>query len=39
MTELAHTFTQLGIEQYLEAFIDEGFESRETVMDITESDL
>ncbi len=39
MTELGDIFARLGLEQYLETFVTEGFETWETVLDITESDL
>ncbi|MCJ1225733.1 hypothetical protein MMC12_002382 [Toensbergia leucococca] len=39
MTELTPVLSRLGLEQYLERFISEGFETWETVLDITESDL
>lgn len=39
MTELGPIFDRLGLGQYLERFLDEGFETWETVLDITESDL
>ncbi|KAI1213928.1 uncharacterized protein F4807DRAFT_409809 [Annulohypoxylon truncatum] len=39
MTSLEVIFGELGISQYLEAFFDQGFDSWETILDITESDL
>jgi hypothetical protein len=39
MTELGPILARLGIDQYLDAFIGEGFDTWETVLDITESDL
>ncbi|KAI9834871.1 MAG: hypothetical protein M1819_002779 [Sarea resinae] len=39
MTELGPIFARLGIAQYLGSFLAEGFETWETVLDITESDL
>ena len=39
MTDLATTFERLGLEQYLEQFVEEGFDTWETVLYITESDL
>lgn len=40
MTEpLGAIFGELGISQYLEAFLDQGFDSWDTILDITESDL
>lgn len=39
MTELGAVFARLGLEQYLDAFIVEGFDTWETVLDIQETDL
>lgn len=39
MNFLETTFGELGISQYLGAFIDQGFDSWDTILDITESDL
>lgn len=40
MTQLlANIFGELGIAQYLDAFLEQGFDSWETILDITESDL
>ncbi len=39
MTQLASIFTRLGLEQYLDSFIIEGFDTWETVLDIQEGDL
>lgn len=39
MTELSEMLEKLGLSQYLDVFVDEGFDSWQTVMDITESDL
>ncbi len=40
MTQLLTTiFGELGIAQYLDAFLEQGFDSWETILDITESDL
>jgi hypothetical protein len=39
MTELAEIFVELGISQYLGAFIDQGFDTWDTILDITESDF
>ena len=39
MSELGYILSQLGLAQYLECFIEEGFDTWETVLDITESDL
>lgn len=39
MNELGQILLRLGIGQYVDAFIAEGFDNWETVLDITESDL
>ena len=39
MTDLATIFQSLELSQYLENFIEEGFDTWETVLYITESDL
>ncbi|KAL9621279.1 MAG: hypothetical protein Q9160_004300 [Pyrenula sp. 1 TL-2023] len=39
MTELGSILTRLGLEGYLPAFLEEGFDTWETVLDITENDL
>jgi hypothetical protein len=39
MTELGYMLARLGLSQYLDRFIKEGFETRDTLLDITESDL
>jgi len=39
MTELAHILERLGLSQYLAIFVSEGFDTWETLQDITESDL
>lgn len=40
MTQLLVTiFGELGITQYLDAFLEQGFDTWETILDITESDL
>ncbi|EXJ96071.1 hypothetical protein A1O1_01197 [Capronia coronata CBS 617.96] len=39
MTDLAPHLERLGLEQYLDAFIGEGFDSWETLTDIQESDF
>ena len=39
MTELSEIFDRLGLLQYLESFINEGFETWEVVLYVTESDL
>lgn len=37
--ELGDTLARLGLSQYLERFVQEGFDTWETVLDITETDL
>lgn len=32
-------FAELGISQYLDIFLEQGFDTWETILDITESDL
>ncbi|KAI9053781.1 hypothetical protein LZ554_002730 [Drepanopeziza brunnea f. sp. 'monogermtubi'] len=39
MTELASIFSELGISHYLYDFIEQGFDTWETILDITESDF
>lgn len=39
MTELGPIFERLGLEQYIGAFLEEGFDTWEVVLCITESDL
>ncbi|KAF2405511.1 hypothetical protein EJ06DRAFT_28612 [Trichodelitschia bisporula] len=39
MTDLSDRLERLGLTQYLEIFVQEGFDTWETVLDITESDL
>ena len=39
MTDLSSVLAKLGLIRYLEKFKEEGFETWETVLDITESDL
>lgn len=39
MTELAEIFNELGISQYLNEFLEQGFDTWETILDITESDF
>ncbi|RKF80586.1 putative hmg box protein [Golovinomyces cichoracearum] len=39
ITELEDILTELGLTQYLEDFIEHGFDSWQTVLDITESDF
>jgi hypothetical protein len=39
MIDLGGALARLGLSQYFERFIQEGFDTWETVLDITESDL
>ena len=39
MTELGDIFTELGISHYLYNFLEQGFDTWETILDITESDF
>lgn len=39
MNQLEAIFSELGISHYLGAFVDQGFDTWETILDITESDL
>lgn len=39
MQQLETIFGELGITQYLSSFVDQGFDSWDTVLDITETDL
>lgn len=39
MTELSVIFARLGLDQYLDSFIVEGFDSWATILDIQEGDL
>lgn len=39
MSDLAPHLQRLGLEQYLDAFVGEGFESWDTLLDIQETDL
>lgn len=39
MKFLETVLSELGISQYLSVFVDQGFDSWETLLDITESDL
>ena len=39
MTELGDIFAELGISQYLDDFLEQGFDTWETILDITESDF
>ncbi len=36
---LEGVFGELGLSQYLGAFLDQGFDTWDTILDITESDL
>ncbi len=36
---LESVFAELGLAQYLDAFVDQGFDSWDTILDIQESDL
>jgi hypothetical protein len=39
MADLAEELERLGLSEYLEILVAEGFDAWETVLDITESDL
>lgn len=39
MADLELTLTWLGMNRYLERFVEAGFDSWETVLEITENDL
>ena len=39
MTELAEKFDELDIAQYLDRFLEQGFDTWCTILDITELDL
>ncbi|KAF2665969.1 hypothetical protein BT63DRAFT_45295 [Microthyrium microscopicum] len=39
MTDLSDRFARLGLTEYFPSFVTEGFDTWETVLDITESDL
>ncbi|RKF63674.1 putative hmg box protein [Erysiphe neolycopersici] len=39
MPELRSIFAELGLSQYLDDFIDQGFDTWQTILDITESDF
>ncbi|KFY95229.1 hypothetical protein V500_02885, partial [Pseudogymnoascus sp. VKM F-4518 (FW-2643)] len=39
MTELAETFDELDLAQYLDSFLEQGFDTWDTILDITEPDL
>lgn len=38
-SRLSEIFCELGISQHFDAFVDQGFDTWETILDITESDL
>lgn len=38
-SELEGTFRELGLTQYLDAFVDQGFDTWDIILDIQESDL
>lgn len=37
--DLERVFGELGLAQYLDAFLDQGFDTWDTILDIQESDL
>lgn len=37
--QLESTFRDLGLSQYLGTFVDQGFDTWDTILDIQESDL
>jgi len=39
MTDLSDRLEQLGLSQYLDSFVSEGFDTWDILADITESDL
>jgi len=39
MTNLGERLGRLGLSQYLEVFVTEGFDTWEIILDVTESDL
>lgn len=39
MTQLEDIFEELGLIQYLDSFVEQGFDTWETCLDIRESDL
>lgn len=39
MPKLADVFEELGLSQYLDSFVEQGFDTWETCLDIRESDL
>lgn len=38
-SELESTFGELGLTQYLDAFVEQGFDAWDIILDIQESDL
>jgi hypothetical protein len=39
MAELAEKFDELDLAQYLDRFLEQGFDTWDTILDITETDL
>ena len=39
MTQLEDIFEELGLTQYLDSFLEQGFDTWETCLDIRETDL
>lgn len=39
MTDFRPIFARLGLQPYIDTFATEGFETWETILDVTESDL
>ena len=39
MNDLGVRLERLGLSQYLQSFVSEGFDTWDTILDITESDL
>lgn len=39
MTQLEEIFEELGLTQYLDSFLEQGFDTWDTCLDIRESDL
>ena len=39
MTELAEIFDDFNLTQYLHSFLEQGFDTWDTILDITEQDL
>lgn len=39
MEELKSKLDDIGLQEYYDMFVDEGFDNWDTVLDITESDL